>query len=95
MLRIESLLFRLLKAVLIPITIKYFGRPLESVKLNSSDMGEPLSIDSCAALAAAKSISRFEIVFSSVLYTNICAFIRNQLEMLGGHFETNPSTIFF
>ena len=31
-------------------------------------MGEPLSIDTCAALAAANSISKFEIVLSNVLH---------------------------
>lgn len=67
--RTESLLFRLLKAVLIPTTIKYLLFPDDSVSFNSSDRGEPLRIDSCVALAAANSISKFEIVLSSVLHS--------------------------
>jgi hypothetical protein len=35
----------------------------------SFDKGEPLSIDSCAALAAANSISKFEMVLSNVLHS--------------------------
>uniref|UniRef100_A0A2P2KAB5 Putative beta-1 3-galactosyltransferase 2 isoform X3 n=1 Tax=Rhizophora mucronata TaxID=61149 RepID=A0A2P2KAB5_RHIMU len=44
--RTESLLFRLLKAVLIPITIKYLLLLEDSAFLKSSDKGEPPSIDS-------------------------------------------------
>lgn len=64
--RTESLLFRLLKAVLIPTTIRNLLFPDESV-FESPDEGEPLRIDSCVALAAANSISKFEIVLSNVL----------------------------
>jgi hypothetical protein len=60
---------RLLKAVLIPTTIKYLLFPDDPVLFKSSDKGEPLSMDSCAALAAANSISKFEIVLSNVLYS--------------------------
>lgn len=68
-LRIESRLLRLLKAVFIPITMKYFDRPLDSVtlKFKSSDKGAPLSSDSCADLAAASSISKCDIVLSRSL----------------------------
>ena len=66
--RTESLRLRLLKAVLTPTTIKYFLFLLDPEILRSSDMGEPLSIDTCAALAAANSISKFEIVLSKVLH---------------------------
>ena len=48
----ESLLLRLLKAVLMPITIRYFLFPIDSETLNSSATGEPLSKDSCRVLAA-------------------------------------------
>lgn len=34
----------------------------------SLDIGEPLSKESCKALAAANSISKFEMVLSSVLH---------------------------
>lgn len=44
--RTESLLFRLLKAVLMPITIKYFLFLAGSLILKSSDTGEPVSIES-------------------------------------------------
>lgn len=67
--RTESLRFRLLKAVLTPRTIKYFLFPIDSVTFRSSDIGEPLSMDSCAAFAAANSISKFEMVLSSVLHS--------------------------
>lgn len=67
--RTESLRFRLLKAVLIPITIKYFLFFVDSATLWSSDMRESFNTDSWAALAAANSISRFEIVLSSVLHS--------------------------
>lgn len=67
--RTESLLFLLLKAVLIPITIKYFLFPDDSpFFFISPDIGEPLTIDSCVALAAANSISKFDIVLSNVLH---------------------------
>lgn len=66
--RTESLLLRLLKAVLIPTTIRYLLFPDDSAFFNSSDNGEPLRMDSCAALAAANSISKFEIVLSNVLH---------------------------
>lgn len=66
--RTESLLFRLLKAVFIPTTIKYLLFPDNSMSFNSS-IGEPLKTDSCAALAAANSISKVEIVLSSVLHS--------------------------
>lgn len=65
--RTESLRLRLLKAVFTPTTMKYFRLPLDPVSFMSSDIGEPFSIDSCVALAAANSISRFDIVLSSVL----------------------------
>lgn len=51
-----------------PTTIRYLLLPDDSVFFKSSDKGEPLSIDSCAALAAASSISKFEIVLSNVLH---------------------------
>lgn len=66
--RTESRLFLLLKAVLIPTTIKYLLFPDDWVFFRSSDEGEPLCIDSWAALAAANSISKFEIVLSNVLH---------------------------
>lgn len=66
--RTESLLFRLLKAVFIPMTMRYFLFLVNSGIFTSSVMGEPLSIESCKDLAAASSISKFEIVLSSVLY---------------------------
>lgn len=65
--RTESLRFRLLKAVFIPITIRYFCLPIGPLNFESSDWGDPLSTDSCTALAAANSISRFEMVLSNVL----------------------------
>ena len=65
--RTESLLLRLLNAVFIPTTIRYLLFPDDSVFFESSDKGEPLRMDSCAALAAANSISKFEIVLSNVL----------------------------
>lgn len=65
--RTESLLFRLLNAVFIPITMKYFLFIVESFCAVVSGVGEPLSIESCAAFAAANSISRLEMVLSSVL----------------------------
>lgn len=51
-----------------PITIKYFLLFVDSLILKSSDTGVPLSIESCTALAAANSISKFEIVLSSDLH---------------------------
>lgn len=50
-----------------PTTIKYFLFLVNSGILRSSDIGELLSKESCAALAAASSISKFEIVLSRVL----------------------------
>jgi len=44
-----------------PMTMKYFRFPVDS------DIGAPLSMDSCDAFADASSISRFDIVLSSVL----------------------------
>lgn len=38
-----------------------------SGNIKSSDIGDPVSIESCIALAAASSISKLEIVLSSVL----------------------------
>jgi hypothetical protein len=67
-LRIESLLLRLLKAVLMPITIRYFRRPLDSELLYSSETGEPLRNDSCRVLAAESSVSKFDIFLSNVLH---------------------------
>ena len=64
----ESLLLRLLKAVLMPITIRYFLFPIDSETLNSSETGEPLSKDSCRVLAAESSVSKLAIVLSSVLH---------------------------
>jgi hypothetical protein len=72
-LRIESRLLRLLKAVFIPITMKYFDRSLDSanLKFKSSDKGAPLRRDSCAAFAAANSISKCDIVLSMSLAKKI------------------------
>jgi hypothetical protein len=67
--RMESLLLRLLKAVLIPITIRYFRLPIDSDILNSSATGEPLSKDSCRDLAAESSVSKLTIFLSSVLHS--------------------------
>ena len=44
-----------------PTTMKYFRFPVDS------DAGATLSMDSCVAFADASSISRFDIVLSSVL----------------------------
>ena len=44
-----------------PTTMKYFLFPVDS------DAGATLSMDSCVAFADASSISRFDIVLSSVL----------------------------
>lgn len=63
----ESLLLRLLKAVLMPITMRYFLLPIDSETLKSSETGEPLSNDSCRVLAAESSVSKVAIVLSSVL----------------------------
>jgi hypothetical protein len=65
----ESLLLRLLKAVLIPITIWYFRLSIDSEILKSSATGEPLSKDSCRDLAAESSVSKLAIVLSSVLHS--------------------------
>lgn len=66
--RTESLRFRLLKAVLIPITIKYLlFRDDPVFTFSESDTGDPFVMVSCTALAAANSISKFEIVLSKVL----------------------------
>lgn len=65
--RTESLRFRLLKAVLIPITINTW-RLIDVVsETGARDAGESPSVDSWAALAAASSTSRFDIFLSSVL----------------------------
>lgn len=79
--RTESLLLRLLNAVFIPTTMKYFCLPFDSVSFRSSDKGEPLSIDSCVALAAANSISKFDIVLSSDLQLKrLChGLVRNDI----------------
>ena len=53
--------------MLIPTTIKYFLFLIDPGILTLSSMGEPLRMDSCAALAADNSISKFEMVLSSVL----------------------------
>lgn len=66
--RTESLLFLLLNAVFIPITIRYFRFLKESPFSAVSDTGDPARIASCAAFAAANSISKLEIVLSNVLY---------------------------
>lgn len=68
----ESLLLRLLKAVLIPITIRYLRLPIDSEILNSSETGEPFSRDSCSDLAAESSVSKLAIVLSSVLHPRSC-----------------------
>ena len=68
----ESLLLRLLNAVLIPITIRYFLLPIDSETLKSSATGEPLSKDSCRDLAAESSVSKLAIVLSSDLHSTIC-----------------------
>lgn len=65
--RIESLLFRLLKAVLIPTTIKNRLFPCGCFFHISSDTGAPFCKDSCTDLAAANSISKLEMVLSNVL----------------------------
>uniref|UniRef100_A0A0A9PQR7 Uncharacterized protein n=1 Tax=Arundo donax TaxID=35708 RepID=A0A0A9PQR7_ARUDO len=62
----ESLLLRLLKAVLIPITMRYFLLPVDSEALYSSETGEPLRKESCRVLAAESSVSKFAIVLSKV-----------------------------
>jgi hypothetical protein len=71
----ESLLLRLLNAVLIPITIRYFRLPIDSETLYSSATGEPFSRDSCSDLAAESSVSRLAIVLSSVLHPSVCKFV--------------------
>jgi hypothetical protein len=63
----ESLLLRLLKAVLMPITMKYLRLPADSEALYSSETGEPFRNDSCSVLAAESSDSKFDIVLSKVL----------------------------
>jgi hypothetical protein len=63
----ESLLLRLLKAVLMPITMKYLGLPADSEALYSSETGEPFRNDSCSVLAAESSDSKFDIVLSKDL----------------------------
>lgn len=73
--RTESLRFLLLNAVLTPTTMKYFLLLVESLLF--SDVGAPLSIDSCAAFAAANSISNVEMVLSSVLLLHTRKIIRN------------------
>jgi hypothetical protein len=62
--RTESRRFRLLNAVLMPMTMKYFRFPV----VDSGD-GAPLRIESCVAFAEASSISKFDIVLSNVLTT--------------------------
>jgi transcriptional regulator of nitric oxide reductase len=66
--RTESLRLRLLKAVLIPMTIKYFLFILVSSFFKFSDMEKPSITDSCAALPSVNFISNFDIVLSSVLH---------------------------
>lgn len=68
--RTESLLLRLLKAVLIPTTIKYRLFPGNCLFSTSFDIGAPFIKDSCADLAAANSISKLEMVLSNVLKLN-------------------------
>ena len=51
-----------------PITIKYFLFLTGSGRFRSSDIGDPVTIESCKALAASNSISKFEIVLSNVLH---------------------------
>lgn len=63
----ESLLLRLLKAVLMPMTMRYLRLPADSEALYSCETGEPLRNDSCSVLAAESSVSKFAIVLSSVL----------------------------
>lgn len=75
--RTESLLFRLLKAVFIPMTIRYFLFLVNSRIFRSWVIGEPLIVESCNAHAAANSISRFEIVLSSVL-----PFVKSEKQLL-------------
>jgi hypothetical protein len=67
-LRIESYLMRLLKAVFISISVKQFDRSLDStnLKVTSSEKEPPFRRDSYAALAAADSI-KCEIVLSMSL----------------------------
>ena len=77
MLRIESLLLRLLKAVLIPITIRYLRLPVDSEALYSSDTGDPLRKESCRVLAAESSVSKFAMVLSKVLQEASSTPIRN------------------
>lgn len=79
--RSESLLLRLLKAVLMPTTIKYFLFLADSGIFKSWDKGELLSTESWRVLAAANFISKSEIVLSRVLHfvygrkwCNICHF---------------------
>lgn len=72
--RTESLRFRLLKAVLIPITIKYF--------LFEFPDGVSFDKDWCSALAAANFISKIDISLSSVLHS-IHKKIRSLFRSLG------------
>jgi hypothetical protein len=55
-----------------PMTMKYFRFPVDS------DTGAPLSMDSCDAFADASSISRFDIVLSSVLIDHRKEFTKPQ-----------------
>lgn len=67
--RTESLLFLLLKAVLIPMTIRYLLLLDNSLILISSDTGALFLRDSWTALAEANSVSKFEIVLSRFLHS--------------------------
>lgn len=66
-LRMESLLLQLLKAVLMLMIMRYLCLPDDSKALYSCETGEPLRNDSCSVLAAGSSVSKFPIVLSSVL----------------------------
>jgi len=59
-----------------PMTMKYFHFPVDS------DIGAPLSMDSCDAFADASSISRFDIVLSSVLVDHRKEFTKPQAKQI-------------
>lgn len=63
----ESLRFLLLKAVMIPITKKTFGRSFKILAPGSVTIGDPSSLSALEALAAASCTSNDEIVLSNVL----------------------------
>lgn len=67
--RTESLRLRLLKAVLIPMTIKYFLFKVDLTFFKSSDIIGSFIIVSRSALAATIFISKSEMALSRVLHS--------------------------